>query len=352
MSFPFFWESAMRVAIAGATGYTGLELLRILSAHPHISLSALTSESYAGQNFSQVYPGYLKHDFPRLEPLVPEKIAAQADIVFTALPHKEAMRVVPALLRHGSRVIDLSADFRFKSQATYERWYQEHSAPTLLARAVYGLPELYRAGIKKAKLVANPGCYPTSIILPLVPLLRRNMLTLSSIIADSKSGVSGAGRSAKTASLFCEVSETFKAYGVFEHRHQPEIEEQLSAVSGSAVKIAFSPHLVPMSRGMLSTVYARLKTRVSAAEIQELLENTYKKEPFVRILPAGALPHTAGVRGTNYCDIGFRLQDRQLVLICCIDNLVKGASGQAVQNMNIMLGLPETTALEMAPLYP
>ncbi len=339
----------MRIAIAGATGYTGLELMRILSAHPHITIGALTSETYAGREFAHVYPGYLKRDLPRLEPLVPETIAAKADIVFTALPHKEAMRVVPALLRHGSRVIDLSADFRFKSQKTYERWYQEHSAPSLLNKAVYGLPELHRAAIKKAKLVANPGCYPTSIILP---LLRKNMITLSSIIADSKSGVSGAGRGAKTASLYCEVSETFKAYGVFEHRHQPEIEEQLSAVTGSQVKIAFAPHLVPMSRGMLSTIYARVKTNARAQDIQDVLENAYRKEPFVRILPTGSLPHTAGVRGTNFCDIGFRLQDRQLVLVSCIDNLVKGASGQAVQNMNIMLGLPETTALDMAPLYP
>ncbi len=342
----------MRIAIAGATGYTGLELMRILSAHPHITIGALTSETYAGREFAHVYPGYLKRDLPRLEPLVPETIAAKADIVFTALPHKEAMRVVPALLRHGSRVIDLSADFRFKSQKTYERWYQEHSAPSLLNKAVYGLPELHRAAIKKAKLVANPGCYPTSIILPLLPLVRKNMITLSSIIADSKSGVSGAGRGAKTASLYCEVSETFKAYGVFEHRHQPEIEEQLSAVTGSQVKIAFAPHLVPMSRGMLSTIYARVKTNARAQDIQDVLENAYRKEPFVRILPTGSLPHTAGVRGTNFCDIGFRLQDRQLVLVSCIDNLVKGASGQAVQNMNIMLGLPETTALDMAPLYP
>ncbi len=342
----------MRVAIAGATGYTGLELLRLLSHHPHITISALTSETYAGLDFSQVYPGYLKRDLPRLEPLIPEKIAAKADIVFTALPHREAMRVVPALLKHGCRVIDLSADFRFKNRTTYERWYQEHSAPALLARAAYGLPELYRSAIKKARLVANPGCYPTSIILPLTPLMRRNMITLSSIIADSKSGVSGAGRSAKTASLFCEVSENFKAYGVFEHRHQPEIEEQLSAVSGSAVTISFAPHLLPMSRGMLSTIYARLKTNARPQDIQEVLEQFYKKEPFVRVLPHGALPHTAGVRGTNCCDIGFRLQNKQLALVSCIDNLVKGASGQAVQNMNIMLGCPETTALDILPLYP
>lgn len=342
----------MRVAIAGATGYTGLELTRILGAHPHITLSALTSESYAGRDFAYVYPGHLGCDLPRLEPLVPEKLAAKADIVFTALPHKEAMRVVPALLKDGCRVIDLSADFRFKSQKTYEQWYQEHSAPALLNRAVYGLPELYRAAVKKARLVANPGCYPTSIILPLAPLLRNGMISLSSIIADSKSGVSGAGRGAKTTSLFCEVSENFKAYSVFEHRHQPEIEEQLSAVSGSTVHIAFSPHLLPMSRGMLSTIYVRLKKNTPAQAIQDVLERFYKKEPFVRVLPQGNLPTTAGVRGANFCDIGFRMQGRQLVLIACIDNLVKGASGQAVQNMNIMLGCPETTALDMPPLYP
>jgi N-acetyl-gamma-glutamyl-phosphate reductase len=342
----------MRIAIAGATGYTGLELMRILSAHPHITISALTSESYAGREYSSVYPGYLKRSLPRLEPLVPEKIADKADIIFTALPHKEAMRVVPSMLKRGKRVIDLSADFRFKSQKTYECWYQQHSAPGLLAKAAYGLPELYRAEIKKAKLIANPGCYPTSIILPLVPLLRKGLINTASIIADSKSGVSGAGRGAKTASLFCEVSEDFRAYGVFEHRHQPEIEEQLSAVSGSKIKIAFTPHLLPMSRGMLSTVYVRLKKATSPQDIQTLLETFYKKESFVRILPQGSLPHTAAVRGTNFCDIGFKIQGKQLVLISCIDNLVKGASGQAVQNMNIMLGCPQTTALDMAPLHP
>jgi N-acetyl-gamma-glutamyl-phosphate reductase len=342
----------MRIAIAGATGYTGLELMRILSAHPHITISALTSKSYAGREYSSVYPGYLKRSLPRLEPLVPEKIADKADIIFTALPHKEAMRVVPSMLKRGKRVIDLSADFRFKSQKTYECWYQQHSAPGLLAKAAYGLPELYRAEIKKAKLVANPGCYPTSIILPLVPLLRKGLINTASIIADSKSGVSGAGRGAKTASLFCEVSEDFRAYGVFEHRHQPEIEEQLSAVSGSKIKIAFTPHLLPMSRGMLSTVYVRLKKATSPQDIQTLLETFYKKEPFVRILSQGSLPNTAAVRGTNFCDIGFKIQGKQLVLISCIDNLVKGASGQAVQNMNIMLGYPQTTALDMAPLHP
>jgi N-acetyl-gamma-glutamyl-phosphate reductase len=342
----------MKIAIAGATGYTGLELTRILCAHPHVTISALTSESYAGQEFSSVYPGYLQRALPQLEPLVPEKIAAKADIVFTALPHKEAMRVVPALIKSGKRVIDLSADFRFKSQKTYERWYQEHSAPALLEKAAYGLPELYRSAIKKAKLVANPGCYPTSIILPLAPLLRQGLISTTSIIADSKSGVSGAGRSAKTASLFCEVNEGFRAYGVFEHRHQPEIEEQLSAVSGSTIKIAFTPHLLPMSRGMLSSIYVRLKKSARPGDIQALLENFYKKEPFVRILPQGSLPNTAAVRGTNFCDIGFKMQEKQLVLISCIDNLVKGASGQAVQNMNIMIGCPETTALAMAPLYP
>ncbi len=342
----------MQIAIAGATGYTGLELTRILSAHPHVTISALTSESYAGREYSSVYPGYLKRDLPRLEPLVPNAITSKADIIFTALPHKTAMRVIPALLKRGKRVIDLSADFRFKSQKTYEQWYQEHSAPALLARAVYGLPELHRSAIKKAKLVANPGCYPTSIILPLIPLLHQGLITTSSIIADSKSGVSGAGRGAKTASLFCEVNEGFRAYGVFEHRHQPEIEEQLSGLSGSSIKIAFTPQLLPISRGMLSTVYVRLKKSTKPQEIQALLEKFYKKEPFVRILPQGSLPNTAAVRGTNFCDIGFRLQEKQLVLISCIDNLVKGASGQAVQNMNIMMGCPETTALDMAPLYP
>lgn len=345
-------EEPMRAAIIGATGYTGLELIRILSRHPEVEITALTSERYVGQRYDQIYPSVGEITSRLLEPLNPDVIAPRADIIFTAVPHKEAMLVVPAFIKKKKRVIDLSADFRISDQATYEKWYEKHTAPELLAKAVYGLPEINRSRIKKAQLVANPGCYPTSIILPLAPLLKNDLIDTRSIIADSKSGVTGAGRSLKTGSLFCEVSESFKAYGILKHRHQPEIEEQLSGISGKPVEITFAPHLLPMNRGMLSTIYVTLKRPLTSAVLHGRLKNFYKKEPFVRILPEGTLPQTGWVRGSNYCDIGFALSGNRLVLVSVIDNLVKGASGQAVQNMNIMMGFRETLAIDQVPMYP
>jgi N-acetyl-gamma-glutamyl-phosphate reductase len=342
----------MRAAIIGATGYTGLELIRILSRHPDIEITALTSERYVGQRYDQIYPAVGAIASRVLEPLNPEAIAGRADVIFTAVPHKEAMQVVPAFIKKKKKVIDLSADFRLSDRATYEKWYEPHTAPELLAKAVYGLPEINRKKIKKAQLVANPGCYPTSIILPLTPLLKEGLIDTDTIIADSKSGVSGAGRSLKTGSLFCEASESFKAYGILKHRHQPEIDEQLSGICGKSVSITFSPHLLPMNRGMLSTIYVTLKRPMSSSALHDNFKNFYKKEPFVRILPEGTLPQTGWVRGSNYCDIGFALSGRRLVLVSVIDNLVKGASGQAVQNMNIMLGIRETTAIDHVPMYP
>ena len=342
----------MKVAVVGATGYTGLALVRILSGHPEVKITALTSERYSGQRFSNVYPSLQGLADTTLEPLNPQTVAAKADFIFSALPHKEALQVVPFFIKQNKKVVDLSADFRFSNKKTYEKWYQKHTAPEFLLKSVYGLPEINRSRIKRAQLVANPGCYTTSIILPLTPLLRQGIISTVGIIADSKSGVSGAGRSVKTESLFCEVSESLKAYNILQHRHQPEIEEQLSRVCKKSVSITFSPHLVPMNRGMLSTIYVTLKRSADSNTIQSLFEQYYKKDNFIRIHPQGTLPQTGWVRGSNYCDIGFTVQGKKLVLVSVIDNLVKGASGQAIQNMNIMLGFKEDTALKQAPVFP
>ncbi len=341
------------VAVIGASGYSGLELVRLLSQHPQVKITAVTSERFAGQPMGQLFPSLMQQLTMPLEPLQPEKIVKKADFIFTALPHKEAMEVIPFFLENKKRVVDLSADFRFKDRRLYEKWYQKHSAPKLLASAVYGLPELNRARIKSARLVANPGCYPTSALIPLLPLVRESLIAPAGIIVDSKSGVSGAGRSANVTSLFCEVSESFKAYSVARHRHQPEIEEQLSLAAKKPLAITFVPHLVPMNRGILSTIYADLKKPLTLDEVRAVFKKHYGKENFVRIFPDGILPQTGWVRGSNYCDIGFVLDGRKkLIIISAIDNLVKGAAGQAVQNMNIMLGIKEETALEQIAIYP
>ncbi len=341
------------VAVIGASGYSGLELVRLLSQHPQVKITVVTSERYARQPLDRLFPSLLPRLNILLEPLQPEKIVKKADFIFTALPHKEAMEVMPFFMQSKKRVVDLSADFRFKDRRLYEKWYQKHSAPELLASAVYGLPELNRAKIKAARLVANPGCYPTSALIPLLPLVQEGLIAPGGIIVDSKSGVSGAGRSANVTSLFCEVSESFKAYSVSNHRHQPEIEEQLSLAAHKPLSITFVPHLVPMNRGILSTIYADLKKPLSLDEVRAVFKKYYEKEKFVRIFPEGMLPQTGWVRGSNYCDVGFVLAGKKkLIIISAIDNLVKGAAGQAVQNMNIMLGFKEETALEQIALYP
>ena len=341
------------VAVIGASGYSGLELVRILGSHPKVRITALTSERYAQQPYDRVFPSLLPLSGKTLEPLHPEKIAKKADFIFTALPHKEAMEVVPFFIDSGKKVVDLSADFRFNDCSLYEKWYQKHSAPLLLKSAVYGLPEINRSKIKSAVLVANPGCYPTSAIIPLFPLVAEDLISQQNIIIDSKSGVSGAGRSAHVASLFCEVSESFKAYSVARHRHQPEIEDQLSRSAKKPLAITFVPHLVPMNRGILSTIYADLKKPLNPDEVRTVFNKHYGKDKFVRIFSEGLLPQTGWVRGSNYCDLGFVLSGRKkLIIISAIDNLVKGAAGQAIQNMNIMLGFKEDTALEQIPLYP
>ncbi|MCI5227040.1 MAG: N-acetyl-gamma-glutamyl-phosphate reductase, partial [Candidatus Electrothrix sp. AX2] len=282
----------------------------------------------------------------------------RADFFFAAVPHKTAMDLVPILLKAGKKVVDLSADFRIRDAAVYEEWYQPHSSIECIEEAVYGLPELYRDQVKNARLIANPGCYPTSIILGLAPLLREGLIDPAHLIIDSKSGTSGAGRSANVGTLFCEVTDGFRAYKVGgQHRHIPEIEQELTVLAGQPVTISFTPHLLPISRGILSTMYAPLSNEISATtetEIQELYESTYTDEPFVRVCPAGSFPATQHVRGSNCCDIGVKVDVRtgRIIIVSAIDNVAKGASGQAVQNMNLMNGFDETCALMGAPFFP
>ncbi|MGI6639360.1 MAG: N-acetyl-gamma-glutamyl-phosphate reductase [Desulfobulbus sp.] len=343
------------VGIIGASGYTGVELIRILAGHPQVRLCVATSRQYAGKTIAEVFPSLNKRIDIRCENLGVDELIHRADFFFTAVPHKTAMDIVPQLLAAGKKVVDLSADYRIHDQALYEEWYQPHSSPQLLAEAVYGLPELYRDDIRRARLVANPGCYPTSIILALAPLLRAGFIDPATIIADAKSGTSGAGRAASVANLYCEVADSFKAYKVGGvHRHIPEIEQELSLAAQSAVRISFTPHLLPISRGILSTIYASLSEAGKAADLQELYNETYGSEPFVRVLPAGQQPATQHVRGTNCCDIALQHDTRtgRIIITSAIDNIGKGASGQAVQNMNLMNGFAEETALMGAAFFP
>lgn len=345
----------LNVAIVGASGYTGLELIRILYRHPEVAVTCLTSEQSAGKKISEVFPTLRDRCDHLLENLEPVKVAEKADIIFTALPHKAAMEVVPTFLALGKKVIDLSADYRLNDPAVYGSWYEPHLNPENLKKSVYGLPEIRRTKIKGAQLVANPGCYPTSIILALAPLLKKGLIDPASIIADSASGVTGAGRSAKVDSLYCEVNEGYKAYGVGgAHRHTPEIEQELSLLAGKELKVTFTPHLVPMDRGILSTVYATPLQAATTAGLTALYEKFYDGEPFVRVLAKGNLPSTAFVRGSNFCDIAPVVDPRtgRIIIISAIDNLVKGASGQAVQNMNLICGLPETMGLEGLAIFP
>ncbi|MGL1932003.1 MAG: N-acetyl-gamma-glutamyl-phosphate reductase [Desulfotalea sp.] len=345
----------LKAAIIGASGYTGVELSRLLCNHPHIEVTAATSRQYDGIPLAEVFPNLRGLTSLICENLSIEQLCERADVFFTAVPHKTAMDLVPKLMAKGKKVVDLSADYRLRDANTYEQWYQEHSSKDYIAKAVYGLPELYREKIAKADLIANPGCYPTSIILAMAPLLKNKLVDPTSIIADSKSGTSGAGRGAKVGALFCEVSDGFKAYGVGrKHRHTPEIEQELSILAGEEFKITFTPHLLPISRGILSTVYANLKEGIKEEDIQKLYEKTYANEKFVRVLPPGELPATQYVRGSNFCDIGFAIDHEadRIIMVSAIDNVVKGAAGQAIQNMNIMCGFEEGTGLEVVPFFP
>lgn len=341
------------VAVVGATGYAGAELVRILSGHPGIRLTILTSRQHAGVPFDHVYPAMAGRVDLVCEQYDPEHICAQADVVFMALPHKLPMSFVPDILKYDKRIIDLSADFRFNDVDLYEAAYQPHSARELLKSTVYGLSEIYADRIKNARLIGNPGCYPTSVLLPLIPLLKEGLVDPDTLVADSKSGVSGAGRSLALTSHFCEVNESFKAYKVAVHRHNPEMNAVLSQEAHKPVSITFVPHLVPMTRGMLTTIYATPAADLNEQHILDCYRNAYGRRPFIRLCRDGRLPDTLHVRGTNYCDIGFKIdkQNHRLIIISAIDNLVKGAAGQAVQNMNIMLGFDETAGLLPVP-YP
>ena len=345
----------LRVGIIGASGYTGVELARILAGHPEVNLTVATSRQYAGRNLADIFPNLRKRVNICCENLATGELIDQADFFFTAVPHKTAMAIVPSLLAAGKKVVDLSADYRIHDASVYETWYQEHTSAELLAEAVYGLPELYREHIRSARLTANPGCYPTSIILAMGPLLRNRLVDPASLIIDAKSGTSGAGRAANVGTLFCEVADGFKPYKVGgTHRHIPEIEQELALAAGTPVTVSFTPHLLPISRGILSTMYASLSDKGAASDLQHIYEETYRDEPFVRVLPAGTPPATQYVRGSNCCDISLQKDPRtgRLIIMSAIDNIVKGASGQAVQNMNLMNGFPETTGLMNAPLFP
>jgi len=343
-----------RVGILGGTGYTGVELLRLLLLHPEVEVTVLTSQKYAGLPIDQVFPSLARRFDLKCEELSLDRIADKVDFVFAAVPHKTAMETVPLLYRQGKRVVDLSADFRFQDPGVYERWYQRHACPELLSESVYGLPELHRKKIRDAKIVGNPGCYPTGALIPLIPLLKQGVISSENIIIDSKSGVSGAGRDVVLGSLFCEVNEGVKAYKIFDHRHLPEIDQELSLLLKKRVEVTFVPHLIPMDRGILTTLYVRPAQKVKAEDVLHTFREFYRDEPFVRIFPMGKLPNTKDVRGSNYCDIGLNVDGsgNRLVIVSAIDNLVKGASGQAIQNMNIMLGYPETLGLHVIPLFP
>lgn len=344
----------MRVGIVGASGYTGQELMRVLTRHPKVEIAYATSERFAGLAVDEVFPSFKKVIDLRFSELSLQHIVRDADFIVTALPHGTSMDVVAECIKKGKRVVDLSADFRLKDPALYERWYGKHSCPDLLTEAVYGLPEIYRDAIKKAQLVANPGCYPTGAILALAPLLEGGLIAPSGIVVDAKSGVSGAGRNPSLSNLFCEAAEGLKAYGVAKHRHAPEMEQELSSRAGGPVTILFVPHLIPINRGILSTIYARPVGGLSTAQAYDAYRQRYGKEPFVRLCSPGTFPSTMEVRGSNYCDLGVMVEARseQLIVISAIDNLVKGAAGQAVQNMNIMCGFPETMGLTHNPLSP
>lgn len=337
----------IRTGIAGASGYTGVELVKLISNHPLASLEAITSNSYQGKALTDIFPSMRGFESLICEPFNAQNLAGRVDLMFLALPHKVSMAFAPQLIDQGIKVVDLSADFRFTDASAYEAAYQIHSAPDLLGESVYGLCELFREEIKTARLVGNPGCYPTSILLALVPLVRENLISVEGLVSDSKSGVSGAGRSLSLTTHYCEVNESFMPYKVGNHRHTPEIEEILGQAAGAPVHLTFVPHLVPVTRGMVSTIYATIKPGISLEEIRDTYDRYYNDTPFVRLLPEGRFPAMSHVRGTNCCDIGCHLEPGtgRLILVSAIDNLLKGAAGQAVQNMNIMYGIDENTGL-------
>ncbi len=340
----------IRIGVVGGTGYSGVELLRLLAGHPHCELVLITSRGEAGTPVASMFPN-LRGRVDLAFSAPSDAALKQCDIVFYATPNGVAMQQARMLFDAGVRLIDLAADFRLRDAATWERWYgSRHACPELLKEAVYGLPEMHRERIKTARILANPGCYPTAVQLGFLPLMRNGQVDLAHLIADAKSGVSGAGRKAEVHTLYSEASDNFKAYGVGGHRHHPEIVQGLQYLAGRAVSLTFVPHLTPMIRGIHATLYARLN---DDADLQALYENAYAAEPFVDVLPPDSHPDTRSVRGSNFCRIAVhRLEGNTAVILSVIDNLTKGAAGQAIQNMNLMCGLAETTGLEQIALIP
>mgnify|MGYP004447327311 FL=1 len=345
----------IKVGIIGATGYAGGELVRILMGHKEAEIVWYGSRSYIDQKYADVYRNMFQIVDAKCMDDNIEALANQVDVIFTATPQGFLASVINENILGKTKIIDLSADFRIKDVKVYEKWYGiEHKSPQFIEEAVYGLCEVNRDKVKGAKLIANPGCYTTCSILTAYPLAKEGIIDMRTLIVDAKSGTSGAGRGAKVPNLFCEVNENMKAYGVASHRHTPEIEEQLGYASGENVTISFTPHLVPMNRGILATEYATLKKDVTGEEVKAIYDKYYADEKFVRVLGEGVCPETKWVEGSNYVDIGFKLDPRtnRIVMMGAIDNLVKGAAGQAVQNMNLLFGLPESEGLELVPMFP
>ncbi len=345
----------IKVGIIGSTGYAGGELARILLQRDDVEIKWYGSRSYVDQKYASIYQNMFQIvDDVCMEDNV-EELAGLVDVIFTATPQGLCASLVSEELLSNVKVIDLSADFRIKDVAVYEKWYKiPHASPDFIGEAVYGLPELNREDIKKARLVANPGCYPTCSTLAVYPLAKEGLLNMDTLIIDAKSGVSGAGRGAKLDNLYCEVNESCKAYGVADHRHTPEIEEQLSYAAGRPVTLNFTPHLIPMNRGILITAYASLAKNVTYEEVKAICDQYYKNEQFVRVLEKDVCPQTRWVEGSNFVDVNFKIDQRtgRIIIMGAMDNMVKGAAGQAVQNMNLMFGLPENAGLKLVPVFP
>lgn len=345
----------IKAGIIGATGYAGGELVRILTGHKDVEIKWYGSRSYIDKKYAEVYQNMFQIVDDKCMDDNMEALADEVDVIFTATPQGLCASLVNEEILSKVKIVDLSADFRIKDVATYEEWYKiQHPTPQFIPEAVYGLCEINREAVKKARLVANPGCYPTCSTLSIYPLLKEGLIDPSTIIIDAKSGTSGAGRGAKVDNLYCEVNENIKAYGVANHRHTPEIEEQLSYAAGEPVLINFTPHLVPMNRGILITAYASLKKEVSYEEVKAAYDKYYANEKFVRVLEKDVCPQTKWVEGSNYVDVNFKIdpRTRRVIMMGAMDNLVKGAAGQAVQNMNLMFGLKESEGLELVPMFP
>jgi len=340
----------IRAAVLGATGYAGEELVRLLHMHPSVEISHLVSHSSAGQELSSMYPAWRNRAIPTLSDLNLDEVCKDTDIVFVSLPHGASKKVVPDLYGRGMKVIDLSGDFRYDDPAVYETWYKDaHSCPELLKESVYGMPELHREQIKQAKLIGNPGCYTTCSILALAPAVAHHLIDTNSIIIDAKSGATGAGRSLSDQTHYCQLNENIKAYNVGKHRHTSEIEQELSKLNGAPIALSFTPHLACLKRGIIATSYATYCGSLNEAELCALYQEYYQNEPFITVYPSGSLPELWHVVGSNRVCIGLVLDQRvnRLVIVSCIDNLIKGAAGQAVQNMNLMFDLNETCGLDM-----